>query len=57
MVDLPATLAIVLMAAFWLLVLGAVVYLFSLSRGIHQSLRKIQTGIEELRRDLGGAGK
>jgi hypothetical protein len=57
MVDLPATLAIVLMAAFWLLVLGAVVYLFSLSRGIHQSLRKIQTDIEELRRDLGGAGK
>jgi flagellar basal body-associated protein FliL len=52
MVDVPATLVIALVAAFRLLALAAVVYVLWLLREVRHGLRKLQTDVEELRREL-----
>ena len=52
MVSIPGILAVVLVAGFWLLGLAAVVYALSQLRSLTHGLRRLQTEIEELRRDL-----
>jgi hypothetical protein len=51
-VGIPGILVMPLAAAFWLLKLAAVVYVFWLLREFHHGLRKLQTDVEELRREF-----